>query len=122
MNYSILIYNSPSDFAFMHGPSTKQQSEHWAEWPKFVQAASEAGIFAGSAGLLPPSAAKTLRFSHDKLIVRDGSAADAGEQLGGFVNIDVPDLDAALEWAARCPRLPGQICEVRPHLPPPPTG
>jgi hypothetical protein len=36
--------------------------------------------------------------------------------LGGFYMIDVPDLDAALEWAARTPRLPGQAFEVRPNL------
>jgi hypothetical protein len=42
--------------------------------------------------------------------------ADFKEQLGGFLIIDVPDLDAALDWAARCPVGPG--VEVRPNLPP----
>jgi hypothetical protein len=29
--------------------------------------------------------------------------------------IDVPDLDTALEWAAR---YPGKVVEVRPNIPP----
>ncbi|MDQ6705535.1 MAG: YciI family protein, partial [Acidobacteriota bacterium] len=40
------------------------------------------------------------------------------EQLGGFYMIDVPDLDTALDWAARCPRSAGRVLEVRPNLPP----
>ena len=29
--------------------------------------------------------------------------ADTKEQLGGYFVIEVPDLDAALDWAARAP-------------------
>ncbi len=36
------------------------------------------------------------------------------EFLGGFVIIDVPDLDAALEWAARNPAAAYSAIEVRP--------
>lgn len=35
--------------------------------------------------------------------VTDGPYAESHEVLGGYDVIDVPDLDAALEWAARCP-------------------
>jgi len=35
--------------------------------------------------------------------VVDGPFAETREVLGGFYVIDVPDLDAALDWAARCP-------------------
>ena len=40
--------------------------------------------------------------------------ADTKEQLGGFVLIDVPDLDTALDWAARCPAAAYGAVEVRP--------
>jgi hypothetical protein len=36
------------------------------------------------------------------------------EQLGGYFMIDVPDLDAALSWAARCPAASHGTVEVRP--------
>jgi hypothetical protein len=36
--------------------------------------------------------------------------------------IDVPDLDTALTWAARCPAATTGSVEVRPLLPPPPSA
>jgi hypothetical protein len=53
--------------------------------------------------------------------VQDGPFADAKELLGGLFLIDVPDLDAALVWAARCPAAATGSVEVRPQLPPPPS-
>ena len=49
--------------------------------------------------------------------VQDGPYADTKEKLGGFFIIDVPDLDKALEWAARCPAASTGSVEVRPTLP-----
>ena len=48
--------------------------------------------------------------------VQDGPFADTKEQLGGYYVIDVPDLDRALEWAARCPSAATGAAEVRPNL------
>jgi hypothetical protein len=42
---------------------------------------------------------------------------EAKEQLGGFHVIDVPDLDTALAWAARCPSAARGVVEVRPVWP-----
>src|SRR6266404_2154447 len=39
---------------------------------------------------------------------------EAKEQLGGYYLIDVPDLDVALSWAARCPGASHGTIEVRP--------
>jgi YCII-related domain/LysE type translocator len=33
----------------------------------------------------------------------DGPYADTKEQLAGFIILELPSVDAALEWAARCP-------------------
>ena len=49
--------------------------------------------------------------------IQDGPFPDTKEQLAGFFLIDVPDLDKALEWAARCPSTTrGGIVEIRPAL------
>lgn len=50
--------------------------------------------------------------------MQDGPYAEAKEQLGGFFILNVPDLDRALEWAARYPVTPGGSIEVRPNLTP----
>jgi hypothetical protein len=46
--------------------------------------------------------------------VQNGPFADSKEQLGGYYLINVPDLDAALGWAARCPAASHGAVEVRP--------
>jgi hypothetical protein len=46
--------------------------------------------------------------------VLDGPFIETKEQLGGFYLIDVPDLDAAISWAARCPAASYGVVEVRP--------
>ena len=106
MNYTILIHETPSDFAERNHPDPKKREAYWAAWPAYTQALKDAGVFVGGAGLQPPESATTLRFEGGKRLVQDGPFADTKEQLGGFFIINAPDLDAALEWAARCPRSP----------------
>ncbi len=47
-------------------------------------------------------------------LVTDGPFAETKEILGGFYLIDVPDLDAALEWAGKMPNIAHGTVEVRP--------
>ena len=118
MNYSILIYETAKDFATRNDPDPAKRDAYWAVWPAYTQILKDAGIFVGGAGLQPPDTATTLRFKGEQQLVQDGPYADTKEQLGGFYMIDVPDLDTALQWAARVPRSSGRIYEVRPNLAP----
>ena len=119
MNYTILIYETAADFALRKDPDTKRREAYWSAWPPFAQALRDAGVFVSGAGLEPPETGTTLRFRNGERLVQDGPFADTKEQLGGFFVINVPDLDTALDWAARTPHAAGRICEVRPNLVPP---
>jgi len=55
-----------------------------------------------------------VRVRGGKTEVLNGPYAETREQLGGYYVIDVPDLDAALTWAARCPSSSYGTIEVRP--------
>src|SRR6185436_11568519 len=59
----------------------------------------------------------SVRVVDGRTHVMDGPYAEAKEQLGGFHIIDVPDLDTALAWAARCPSAARGVVEVRPVWP-----
>lgn len=118
MNYSILIYETQADFGTRNDPDPAKREAYWSAWPAYVEALKQAGVFVSGAGLQTPDTASTLRFNGDRRQVQDGPYADTKEQLGGFFIIDVPDLDAALDWAARVPRSPGRVFEVRPNLAP----
>jgi hypothetical protein len=115
MHYTLLFYESPEDFS--HRTDPERQQEYWAAWPQYVKSLHDAGVVVGGAGLQSPETATTLRLRRDgEPLVQDGPVADTKEQLGGFFIIDVPDLDTALAWAARCPVPPGNVVEVRPNL------
>ena len=81
-----------------------------------MEAMAKAGVLQSTTGLEPSSAATTVRVVNDKTQVLDGPYADSKEQLGGFHIIDVPDLDAAISWAARSPTALHGVVEVRPLL------
>jgi hypothetical protein len=117
MEYMLMFYETADELA-------KRQDHrapaYWAGWTAYVGALYESGVVKSGAGLEPPSMSTTITLVGGKRQVQDGPFADTKELLGGLFFIDVPDLDAALEWAARCPASSTGSVEVRPMLPPPP--
>ena len=85
-----------------------------APYIAYTEALQQAGALVGGERLQPTSSASTVRVANGKTTVLDGPYAETREQLGGFYMIDVPDLDAALSWAARCPGANHGAVEVRP--------
>ena len=68
--------------------------------------------------LQPPVDGRQLRLRGGKVETMDGPFAETREHLGGYYILEVPDLDAALAWAARSPAASAASVEVRPVLPP----
>ena len=119
MDYMLLFYEPRNDFARRKDADSKA---YWAGWMAYVGAIQAAGIVKSGEGLEEAATGTTLRLVGGKRQVQDGPFADTKEQLGGFFVIDVPDLDAALSWAARAPCAVTGGVEVRPVMPPPPQG
>ena len=114
MKYTLLIYENAAGFALRTDP--EKSPAYWAAWPAYAKALEEAGVMVNGAGLQLPDTATTVQIRNGKRHVQDGPFADTKEQLGGYFIIDVPNLDAALDWAARVPAAPGSVIEVRPNL------
>jgi hypothetical protein len=96
---------------------TRDEQEHWlGAYKAYMEAMTKAGVLKDSKGLHPSSAGTTVRIRNDKTQVLDGPYADSKEQLGGFHIIEVPDLDAAMSWAARSPTALHGVVEVRPVM------
>lgn len=94
---------------------TAAEKDHWlGAYIGFVEAMEKANVLKSSTGLQPTATATTVRTVEGKTQVLDGPYSDSREQLGGFHIIEVPDLDAALSWAARSPTALHGIVEVRP--------
>ena len=114
MQYGLIVYEAPSALAARQDPA--RADAYWAAYQAYSQALTEAGVNAGGAALQGVEVATTVRLVDGVRQVQDGPFADTKELLGGIFVIDVPDLDAALAWAARCPAANGGSVEVRPLL------
>ena len=112
MKFAILIYEPEERF---EKRNFAQDATHWGPWRAYFDALVEAGVYAGGSPLeRPDTTATTLRVRGGERHVQDGPFADTKEQLGGFILFELPTLDAALEWAAKCPAALYGTVEVRP--------
>lgn len=94
---------------------SREEQLHWlGAYRAYMEAMSKAGVLRNSSGLKQSMTATTVRVANGKTQVLDGPYAESKEQLGGFHIIEVPDLDAAISWAARSPTAQHGVVEVRP--------
>lgn len=113
MKYAILVYETPEELSERAG---EKAQAYWAAYTQYGQMLSAAGAITGGAGLKGPETATTLRLRGGHRELLDGPYAETKEQLGGVFIIDVESLDAALDWAAKCPAAARGVVEIRPLL------
>jgi hypothetical protein len=114
MQFALLIYHSPEEFAMR---KNDYNDPHLGAWRAYYKALVEAGVYVGADALEVPETGTTVRVKEGKRRVQDGPYADTKEQLAGFIILELPSVDAALEWAARCPGASIGAVEVRPLAP-----
>jgi hypothetical protein len=73
-----------------------------------------AGIMVDGEGLHPSSKAKRVRYAKNGPTVVDGPFAETKELVAGYWVWNVKSIDEAVDWAKRCPMLPGDVVEIRP--------
>jgi hypothetical protein len=74
----------------------------------------EAGAWVFTGGLHDPDTATVVHVEDDDVLTTDGPYLEGKEYVGGFWIVEVPDLDAALEWARKAARAITLPIEVRP--------
>lgn len=109
MRYMLLIY----------GPEWVPQpdadpAELMAPWVDYTRWLQESGRYLGGDALKPTTTATTVRLRDGQRQTVDGPFAETKEVLGGYYMIEAPDLDTAIEAAARCPGAHYGSIEVRP--------
>lgn len=116
MEYMLIIYADPAGFAKL---TPAQATEAMGAYHAYTEALKKAGVLKHSNRLQNQETATTVRVKGGKTEVLDGLYVETREQLGGYYLIDVPNLDAALQWASRCPGANHGAVEVRPIHPNP---
>jgi hypothetical protein len=92
MKYMLLIYENDED-------RVEHMEERMPTCAAYAETMKKAGIYVCGERLRAVSNTTSVRVAEGRARVVDGPYAEAKEQLGGFHVIDVPDLDAALQWA-----------------------
>jgi len=110
MQFMLLIYEDDAE-------RVEKMDERMPNCSAYAEAMKKAGIYLRGDRLRGVSSATHVRVAEGRTQVIDGPYAEAKEQLGGYHIIDVPDLDTALAWAARCPSASRGVVEVRPIWP-----
>ncbi len=111
MRYALLIhYPQP---AVSH-VSDEEMQAGMAAFQSYAKALQDSGVLLSAEILDTVANATSVSVRQGKLHVQDGPFADTKESFAGIFVLDVPDLDAALAWAERCPAAQWGTVEVRP--------
>jgi hypothetical protein len=110
LRYMLLIY------AQEPAPGEGAPMPDMDPWNAYTKWMIDTGIFVAGDPLAPSTTATTVRVQGGKRLTMDGPFAETKEVLGGYYIVDCPDLDTALDAAARCPGAADGSIEVRPLL------
>ncbi|MEM9048172.1 MAG: YciI family protein [Pseudomonadota bacterium] len=111
MQYMLVFNETEAQFVARQNADA---TAYWSAWRAYMD---EMGSLIERANALEgPETATVIRTRDGRLQVQDGPAPEAKEMLGGYVIIEVPDLDAALKWAAKAPCAATGSVEVRPVM------
>jgi len=115
MRYMLLIYLDEQSVS-------ETEREHcYVESAQFANQLNSSGHYLAAAPLHPISTATSVRVREGKRLVTDGPFAETREHLGGYMLIDVENLDEAIAFAARGPLARVGTIEVRPVREGPPA-
>jgi hypothetical protein len=110
VKYMLLIYLDES----YEERSVAERERIYKEQMQLAQELTSSGRYLAGAPLHPPSSATTVRVRDGKRLLTDGPFAETREHLGGYMLIDVENLDQAIAIAARGPVARVGTVEVRP--------
>ena len=115
MRYAMLIYSDQEPWSQMsEEEAAKATAESMPRWNALIEELGKADPNMGGKELDDIRTAKTVRVRDGEVLVTDGPYPETKEQIGGLFDVNLPDLDTALEFAAKIPTAERGSIEVRP--------
>lgn len=111
MHYLLLIYTPEAVEAAL---TPAEQETYMNGYFAFTAETKARQLFVGGEALQPIATATTVRVRAGKTVITDGPFAETKEQLGGYYLLDCPNLDLAIEMAAKIPGAVHGSIEIRP--------
>jgi hypothetical protein len=120
VKYAALLTNNADDVAAWEQMSPEEaaaaRAEEVPKWEALFGELGPTGVLGDGFELDSPKTAKTVRVRDGETIVTDGPFAETKEQIGGLMEIEAEDLDAAIAVAARIPVAFRASVELRPVI------
>jgi hypothetical protein len=107
--YTLLLYTPAHD-----RPPADDPGMDVSRWAAYTKGLQDAGLLVATGRLRETESATTVRVRDGETLITDGPFAETNEYLGGYFVLDCPNLDVALEQAARVPHIHYGSVEVRP--------
>jgi hypothetical protein len=115
MRYALMVYSDQTHWGEMsEEDAAAARAESMPKWLSLFEELGKADPDMLGKELEAAADAKTVRVRDGEVIITDGPFAETKEQLGGFFDIKLPDLDTALAMAAKIPSAEEGSIEVRP--------
>jgi hypothetical protein len=108
--YLMSVHSSADDYA----RSMAEMQPLFEAVDRFNDKARDAGIWVFAGGLMPGDLSTVVDATGEEAIVTDGPYLETKEWIGGFWVFELPDMDAALQWAKEASAACGGKVEVRP--------
>ena len=121
MRYALLAYRAPE--ATAPGARAEERpteaNRHagdgvFDDWVAYTRAVKRAGVLVAAEQLQAVDTATSVRLRSGERLLTDGPFIETKEHLLGFYLVEVANLDAAIDWAARMPAVRYGTVEVRP--------
>lgn len=120
MKYAALLTNNADDVAAWEKMTAEEaataRAKEIPKWEALFNELGPTGVLGYSAELDAPRTSKTVRVRDGETIVTDGPFAETKEQIGGLIELEAEDLDAAIAIAARIPVASRASVELRPVI------
>jgi hypothetical protein len=115
MRYAMLIYSDQEPWLEMsEEEAAKASEESLPKWYAFMEELGKADPDFQGKELDDIRTAKTVRVRDGEVLVTDGPFAETKEQIGGLFDVNLPDLDTAIDYAGKIPAADYGSIEVRP--------
>ena len=115
MRYALMVYGEQEPwFELSEVEAAKAREKSLPRWYALFDELGKADPEFGGKELDDIRTAKTVKVRDGEILVTDGPFAETKEQIGGVFDIKLPDLDTALEFAAKIPAAESGSIEVRP--------
>jgi hypothetical protein len=111
MHYTLLLHFPEADEESLGDEMIAEGQRAFASYAATLH---QAGVLIAAEVLQRSGSTTTLRMVDGDLQVQDGPFADTKEQLAGTFVLDLPDLDAAIDWARKAPSIEWGAVEIRP--------